>query len=78
LGIVFVPEDETWVTKRWTLLQPRLPNGRIVAVKGEPGLQSDTLTSGLHFGYSPWRYSNRRLAGEDETGKAGPSSVSRK
>ena len=56
-GIVFVPEEKTCVvTKRWTLFRPRLPNGRIVAVNGEAGLQADTLTPGLHFLLFPWQY----------------------
>ena len=57
LGIVFVPEEKTCVvTKRWTLFRPRLPNGRIVAVNGEAGLQAATLTPGLHFLLFPWQY----------------------
>jgi uncharacterized membrane protein YqiK len=57
LGIVFVPEEKTCVvTKRWTLFRPRLPNGCIVAVNGEAGLQANTLTPGLHFLLFPWQY----------------------
>jgi uncharacterized membrane protein YqiK len=33
-----------------------LPNGRIVVLHGEPGIQADTLAPGLHFWYWPWVY----------------------
>ena len=33
-------------------LQP----GRLIALGGEAGLQADTLSPGVHFGYWPWQY----------------------
>ncbi len=60
LGMVIVPQDGTGVvTKKFCLGGQRtmLPDGRIVALQGEAGLQADTLAPGLHFGLWPWQYS---------------------
>ena len=59
LGIVIVPDDSIGlVTKKFVLLgsHRELPPGKIVALKGEAGLQADTLAPGLKFGYWPWQY----------------------
>ena len=56
LGLVYVPNDKVCiVTKKWG--RKRLANGRIIATDGEAGLQADTLTPGMHFGFWPWQYS---------------------
>jgi len=60
LGMVLVPRDGAGiVTKKFRLggAQTTLPDGRIVALHGEAGLQADTLAPGLHFGLWPWQYS---------------------
>jgi uncharacterized membrane protein YqiK len=59
LGIVFVPEDKIGlVTKKFVLwgANRELPDGRIIAVKGEAGFQAQTLAPGLHFGKWLWQY----------------------
>lgn len=59
LGIVFVPEDRTGlVTKKFVLagVNKNLPEGRIIATKGEAGYQAQMLPPGLHFWYWPWQY----------------------
>src|SRR5215510_12123629 len=59
LGIVIVPDDSIGlVTKKFVLLgsHRELPPGKIIALKGEAGLQADTLAPGLKFGYWPWQY----------------------
>ena len=33
-----------------------LPDGAIVALQGEAGLQADTLAPGMHFWLWPWQY----------------------
>ncbi len=59
-GVVLIPNDSIGiVTKRWVLMgnNRRLPDGKIIALNGEAGVQADTLAPGLHFGYWPWQYS---------------------
>lgn len=58
-GIVVVPEDGLGiVTKKFVLLgaNKSLPDGAVVALKGEAGVQADTLAPGLHFGLWVWQY----------------------
>jgi uncharacterized membrane protein YqiK len=58
-GTVIVPKDQIGiVNKRWVLFgQNRtLPDGAIVALHGEAGLQADTLAPGIHFGLWAWQY----------------------
>lgn len=59
LGVVIVPEHSIGlVNKVFTLIgeHKTLPDGRIVALRGEAGYQADTLAPGLYFGYFPWQY----------------------
>lgn len=57
-GMIIIPEDKIGlVTKKFTLKGKRLTDGRIVALEGEAGYQIDPLSSGLHWGYFPWKYS---------------------
>jgi uncharacterized membrane protein YqiK len=59
LGIVIVPDDSIGlITKKFVLFGSHrdLPPGKIIALKGEAGLQADTLAPGLKFGYWPWQY----------------------
>ena len=62
-GVVIVPEDSVGiVTKRFVLLgsNKTLPDGRIIALKGEAGLQADALAPGLHWWLWPWQYATSR------------------
>jgi uncharacterized membrane protein YqiK len=59
LGIVFIPEDKVGlVTKKFVLFgeNKELPDGRIIATKGEAGFQAQTLPPGIHFGMWIWQY----------------------
>jgi uncharacterized membrane protein YqiK len=59
LGIVFIPEDKIGlVTKKFVLFgqNRELPDGRIIATKGEAGYQAQTLPPGLHFYKWIWQY----------------------
>ena len=59
-GVIIVPDDSVgMVTKKFVLLGANrtLPDGRIIALKGEAGFQADTLSPGLHIGLWPWQYS---------------------
>jgi len=58
-GAVIIPQDSIGVVnKKFVLLGKNrtLPDGCIVALNGEAGIQADTLAPGIHFGYYPWQY----------------------
>ena len=59
-GTVIVSKDQIGiVNKKWVLVGSHrtLPDGAIIALNGEAGLQADTLAPGIHFGFWPWQYS---------------------
>jgi uncharacterized membrane protein YqiK len=59
-GMVVVPEDKIGlITKKFVLYgaDKELPDGRIIALKGEAGFQGKTLAPGLYFGMWFWQYS---------------------
>lgn len=58
-GMVIVPENRIGlVTKKFKLTGANraLPDGRIIATKGEAGFQAKTLAPGLYWGMWPWVY----------------------
>jgi hypothetical protein len=58
--MIIIPEDKIGlVTKKFVLFGPnkQLPDGKIIALNGEPGFQADTLAPGLYWGYWVWQYS---------------------
>jgi len=58
-GTVIVSQDEIGiVNKKWVLFGKNrtLPDGAIIALNGEAGLQADTLAPGIHFGLWVWQY----------------------
>lgn len=59
-GMVIVPEDKIGlVTKKFVLFgaDRSLPDGRIIATKGEAGYQAQTLAPGLYWTMWIWQYS---------------------
>lgn len=59
-GMVIIPEDKIGlVTKKFVLFgaNKSLPDGKIIALNGEPGYQADTLAPGLYWGFWVWQYS---------------------
>ncbi|MDI1255871.1 MAG: SPFH domain-containing protein [Flavobacterium sp.] len=59
-GMVIVPEDKIGlVTKKFVLFGAgrSLPDGRIIATKGEAGYQAKTLAPGLYWTMWIWQYS---------------------
>ncbi len=59
LGIAVIPEDSIGIVNRKFVLwgsNKSLPDGKIIALKGEAGFQADSLAPGLYFGYWPWQY----------------------
>jgi uncharacterized membrane protein YqiK len=58
-GMVIVPEDKIGlVTKKFVLFgaNRELPDGRIIATKGEAGFQAKTLAPGLYWWMWPWQF----------------------
>src|ERR1039457_4527045 len=58
-GTVIISKDEIGiVNKKWVLVGKyrTLPDGAIVALNGEAGLQADALAPGIHFGLWAWQY----------------------
>ena len=58
-GMVIVPDDRIGlVVKKYVLSgAKRLPDGRIIAINGEAGMQAKALAPGLYWGMWPWQYS---------------------
>jgi len=59
-GMIIIPEDKIGlVTKKFVLFgdNKQLPDGKIIALNGEPGFQADTLAPGLYWGYWVWQFS---------------------
>jgi uncharacterized membrane protein YqiK len=58
-GTVIVAKDQIGiVNKKWVIFgrNRTLPDGAIVALNGEAGVQADTLAPGIHFGLWAWQY----------------------
>lgn len=58
-GTIIVAKDEVGiVNKKWVLLGKNrtLPDGALIALSGEAGVQADTLAPGVHFGLWAWQY----------------------
>lgn len=58
-GMVIVPENRIGlVTKKFKLVgaDRGLPDGRIIATKGEAGFQAKTLAPGLYWSMWPWQF----------------------
>jgi uncharacterized membrane protein YqiK len=59
LGIVLIAQDSIGIVTKKFSLRGRggaLPDGRIIALNGEAGLQADTLAPGLYFWMFSWQY----------------------
>ncbi len=59
-GMVIVPENKIGlVTKKFVLfgVNRELPDGRIIATKGEAGFQAKALAPGLYWFMWPWQFS---------------------
>jgi uncharacterized membrane protein YqiK len=58
-GVVIIPDNRVGiVTRKFSLSKSHatLPDGALIALRGEAGLQADTLAPGLHVGLWPWQY----------------------
>jgi len=57
-GVVMIAEDAIGiVNKKFALFgKTSLPDGSLVALNGEAGIQADTLAPGVHFMLWPWQF----------------------
>ena len=58
-GVIIIPDDSIGIVNKKFVLFGKfktLPDGGVVALRGEAGLQADTLAPGIHFLYWPWQY----------------------
>src|SRR5947208_3473789 len=60
LGIVYIQQDKVGVVNKKFSTGKKLAPGAIVALNGEPGIQADTLSPGLHFRFWPWKFNVRK------------------
>ena len=63
LGIAVIPEDCIGIVNKKFVLwgaNRSLPDGKLIALRGEAGFQADTLAPGLYFGYWPWQFTITR------------------
>src|SRR6187549_3142371 len=61
-GVIIIPQDSIGIVdKKFVLFGSNrtLPDGRIVALNGEAGIQADTLAPGIHYFKWPWQYEIR-------------------
>lgn len=58
-GIILISQDSIGVvTKKFRIFgKTSLPDGSLIALNGEAGIQADTLPPGLHLGFWPWQFS---------------------
>ena len=59
-GVVIIPKNAIGIiNKKFVLVgaNKTLPDGEIIALQGEAGLQADTLAPGIHFWFWPWQFS---------------------
>jgi uncharacterized membrane protein YqiK len=62
-GVVIIPEDSVGIVKKKYVVAGKdrsLPDGAIVAMKGEAGIQADTLAPGVHYWLYPWQFDVKR------------------
>lgn len=58
-GVVVIPQNSIGVVDKKFVLMGKnrtLPEGQIIALNGEAGVQADTLAPGIHYFYWPWQY----------------------
>jgi len=55
-GVRYIPNSKVGVVEKLWSGRGSIPDGRIVAMAGEAGIQADVLRGGLHFGLWAWQF----------------------
>lgn len=61
-GVVLIPQDSIGIVNKKFVVaggNRSLPDGCLIALNGEAGLQANPLPPGVHYGYWPWQYEIR-------------------
>jgi uncharacterized membrane protein YqiK len=61
VGARYIPHDRVGIVEKMWSSAGSVPEGRVLALNGEAGYQSDVLRGGLHFGYWRWQYRIHRV-----------------
>ena len=61
VGARYIPHDRVGIVEKLWSSTGSVPEGRVLALNGEAGYQSDVLRGGLHFGYWRWQYRIHRV-----------------
>lgn len=56
----YIPNNSVGVVEKLWSGSGSVPEGRIIALSGEAGFQSELLRGGIHFGYWRWQYKVHR------------------
>src|SRR5262249_46616055 len=60
-GLRYIPNDRVGVVEKLWSPKGSIAEGRIIALSGEAGFQSDVLRGGFHFGLWRWQYRIHKL-----------------
>src|SRR5690242_15345237 len=61
VGAQYIPNDRVGIVEKLWSATGSVPEGRIIALNGEAGYQSELLRGGLHFWLWPWQYRVHRM-----------------
>lgn len=56
-GVRYIPNNRIGVVEKLWSSKGSIAGGRVMALQGEAGYQTEVLRGGLHFNYWPWQYS---------------------
>src|SRR4051812_8300723 len=56
MGMRYIPNNRVGIIEKLWSPKGSVSEGRIIALNGEAGLQSDLLRGGVHFGFWRWQY----------------------
>ncbi len=56
LGMRYIPNNRVGIVEKYWSTAGSVSEGRIIALRGEAGLQADILRGGVHFGLWRWQY----------------------
>ena len=56
LGVRYIPHNKVGIVEKLWASKGSLSEGRIIAVNGEAGYQTEILRGGVHAFYFPWQY----------------------
>ncbi len=58
-GVIIIPDDSIGIVNKKFVLFGQfktMPDGDVIALRNEAGLQADTLAPGIHFLFWPWQF----------------------